>query len=192
MKPWIPLCVFGLALGAAAYGAQRGFADAVPAPVSFALQGVNGREVGNDSYLGRWSLVFFGYTRCPDFCPTALITAGGVLDDLGPDADQIRVTFITVDPERDTASVLAAYLESFDPRIAALTGSPEQVAAAAKAFKVFFRKRGEPGAAGYSIDHTAAFWLLGPDGRPAEVFGYDIAAAALAAGVRRHMSAPPL
>jgi protein SCO1/2 len=185
------LSVLGAALGVSAFSIQYTLAQSADAPASFALQDVNGGAMKTARDQGRWSLVFFGYTHCPDFCPTALVTASGALEALGADAGRVRVAFITLDPARDTPQILADYLQAFDPRIEGLTGSEDQIAAAAASFKVYFHKRDMPGG-DYGIDHTAAFWLVDPDGRPAEVYAYDIDPAALAEALRRHMRTPPV
>lgn len=184
----LALGLIGLALGGAGYKAQSGLSKAgADGMISFTLRDVQGAEVTAADYGGRWVLVFFGYTHCPDFCPTALAAAGGALGLLGSDAARVRAAFITLDPARDTPDVLGAYMESFGPGIDALTGTAEQVAAAAKAFKVFFVERPNPTGDGYGIDHTAAFWLLDPSGRPAEVYPYDIPAEVLASSLRKHI-----
>jgi protein SCO1/2 len=185
------LSVLGAALGVAAFSIEYGLAGRAAVPASFALQEVRGGAVKTARDHGRWSLVFFGYTHCPDFCPTALTTAGGALHALGPDAGRVRMVFVTLDPARDTPGIMVDYLQAFDPRIEGLTGNPEQIAAAAASFKVYFSKRELPGG-DYSIDHTAAFWLLDPEGHPAEVYAYDTAPEALAEALRGRLDTPPV
>jgi protein SCO1/2 len=106
---------------------------------SFAMIGQNSQVVTSADLAGRPYLVFFGYTHCPDFCPTALLDISAVLKELGPDK-KVAVLFVTVDPERDTRDVLKSYLENFDPRIIGLTGDNEKIAAIAKAFRVYAKK----------------------------------------------------
>ena len=109
----------------------------------FKLVGTDGQEVTEAAVKGKYSLFFFGFTFCPDACPTALNTFTLVLEKLGPDADKIQPVFVSIDPERDTPEVLKQYLSSFDPRIMGLTGTPEAVAEAAKKFRVYYAKQGE-------------------------------------------------
>lgn len=125
------------------------------------LDAGSGRQVTDRDFRGKWLLVFFGYTRCPDVCPTTLSDIAGALTTLGPLAEQIQPLFITVDPERDTQQVLADYTVAFDPRIVGLTGTPEQVAVAAKAYKAYYAKRviGDD----YFMDHTATVYVMRPD-----------------------------
>jgi protein SCO1/2 len=116
-------------------------------------------------YKGKVVVVFFGYTQCPDVCPTTMAEMAGVMQKLGPLADQVQVAFITLDPERDTQELLAAYAPAFDKRFVGLRGSPEQTARVAKEFKVFYAKvpGTEPGS--YTIDHTAGSYVFDRDGR---------------------------
>ncbi len=114
-------------------------------------------------FRGQLLLVFFGYTNCPDVCPTTLQTITTALDKLGPDAAKVTPIFITVDPDRDTPKVMKAYAANFTPRLIALSGSPEEIAAAAKAYRIYYKKVGE--GADYSMDHTALVYVMGPDGR---------------------------
>ena len=131
----------------------------------FTLTDHHGNAVTEASYPGKYLLVFFGYTYCPDVCPTELLVLGQTLDFLGEDAARIQALFISVDPERDTPAALAEYMPNFHPALIGLTGTPEQVAKAAKAYRVFFRK--SPKAAegeAYLVDHTSLVYLLDPEG----------------------------
>jgi protein SCO1 len=123
-----------------------------------------GRVVTQGALLGRPSLVFFGFTHCPDVCPTTLIDIASWQEALGNDADRLNVVLITVDPERDTPDILGDYVEAFDRNIIALTGDPSSVAEAAAAFRVTYRKVPDRGG-GYVVDHTSGVFLYGSDGR---------------------------
>jgi protein SCO1/2 len=120
-------------------------------------------------FRGKVVLVFFGFTNCPDACPTALAEMAQVVDRLGPDGARVQGIFITVDPERDTADVLSKYVPAFHPSFIGLRGSPEEIARTAKEFKVHYRaNRSERGADAkhYLVDHTAAIFVLDPRGKP--------------------------
>lgn len=142
----------------------------------FSLVDHTGQAVTDKDYRGAWRLVFFGYTHCPDVCPTTLSTVALILDELGEDAAKIQPMFITVDPARDTPEVLAQYVVLFHPRLVGLTGSEEQVAAAARAYRAYYAKAPLPGeeavSAGgdYAMDHTAYLYLMDPDGVYAKAF----------------------
>ncbi|MGU3540904.1 SCO family protein [Methylobacterium sp. A54F] len=128
----------------------------------FSLVDADGKPVTERDFAGATHLVFFGFTHCPDVCPTTLQQISDVLAALGPKAAGMRVAFITVDPERDDPKALKTYLSSFDPRITGLTGSPEQVAAAVKGYRAYSRK--VPGKDGdYTMEHTALVYVM--DGR---------------------------
>ncbi|MEI2415410.1 SCO family protein [Orrella sp. JC864] len=114
-------------------------------------------------YQGKVMVVFFGFTQCPDVCPTALAEMAQVMQQLGDDADRVQVALVTVDPERDTPQVLREYVTAFDPRFEGLTGTPEQVKQAAQSFKVYYAKSPRPDG-DYSMDHTAAIYLLDAKG----------------------------
>ena len=129
-------------------------------------------------------LVYFGYTFCPDVCPTALTEMGDALDILGEAGAPVTPVFITIDPERDRPSPLKEYLAFFHPRLVGLTGTPEQVAAAAKAYKVFFAKSAEDE---YLMDHTSKIYLMGPDGAYRAHFSHDDDAQVLAAKIREFL-----
>jgi len=118
----------------------------------------------NEDLLGTPYAVFFGFTNCPDVCPTTLFELTGLLADLGADADRIEILFITVDPDRDTVEPLGAYMSAFDQRITALRGTPDETDAAVKAFRGYYRKVPIEGGE-YTMDHTAGIILMGADGR---------------------------
>ena len=125
----------------------------------FTLTDQNGRTVTERDFAGATHLVFFGFTHCPDVCPTTLQQITDVLHALGPKADRLKVAFVSVDPERDTPEALKSYLASFDPRITGLTGSPEQVAAAVKAYRGYAKKvAGKDG--DYVMEHTAVVYVM--------------------------------
>lgn len=159
----------------------------------FMLEDVNGSVVDDGTLLGRVTIVFFGYTSCPDVCPTAMMTVSKVLDALGPDSDKVLPLFISLDPQRDTRKQLSAYAANFDPRIVPLRGPEPYVAAAAKSFDVTFR-RVDPDASNtedYAIDHTALFFLVGPDGRIAARLAFSTPPEAMATRLKDLISALP-
>jgi protein SCO1 len=131
----------------------------------FTLQTPDGTTVTDQTYRGKWLLVYFGYTFCPTTCPTTLMDIATVLDKLGDEAARIQPIFITVDPQRDTPEVMRQYTQSFDPRIIGLSGDQQQIAAVAQAYGVYYthRKIG-PGAEDYVIDHSSYIYLMGPLG----------------------------
>ena len=131
----------------------------------FRLTDQNGRTVTEQDFKGAPFLVFFGFTHCPDVCPTTLFEVSEILRTLGPDAARVRVAFITVDPERDSPAQLASYLKSFHPRLVGLTGTPAEIEAVTKAYRVYVKKVADPkSGAGYTFDHSAIIYLMGPDG----------------------------
>lgn len=131
----------------------------------FALTDQSGRRVTEKDFLGKVMVVFFGFTNCPDICPSGLQVLSTALDKLGPKADLITPVFITFDAKRDTPEKLALYLKSFHPKIVGLTGSEEDVAAAAKTFKVYYQKTpDEKNPDDYSYDHASLFYVMGKDG----------------------------
>jgi protein SCO1/2 len=132
----------------------------------FNLVDVNGRPVDQSVLKGKWSLVFFGYTFCPDYCPTTLTMLGRTMDQLGPEkAARAQVVFISVDPDRDTPSQLKTYLSSpvFPRNAIGLTGTPAQIATVAKEYYAIYQKDGT--GPNYTVDHTTVIYLMNPDGR---------------------------
>ena len=140
--------------------AQEMGAAAIGGP--FKLTDQNGKPRSDADFRGEYTLGFFGFTNCPDVCPTTLQTLTDAMADLGPKAEKVTPVFITVDPERDTAKALKDYAANFTPRLVMLTGSPADIAAVAKEYRVYYAKAGE--GPNYAMDHTALIYLMGPDG----------------------------
>ena len=155
----------------------------------FTLIGHDGKPVTDQAFRGKYMLVSFGFTHCPDICPAELQVMSAALDELGPKANEIIPIFITLDPERDTPQAVTDYVRNFGQRFVGLTGSPEQVAAAAKAYRVTYSKFQEEGAKpdDYTIDHVALVYLMGKDGEYLANFAYDTPAAKMAEALRRYL-----
>jgi len=154
----------------------------------FALVDQNGKQVTDQDFRGRDMLVFFGFTHCPDICPAELQVMAQALDQLGDKAKKVVPIFISVDPERDTPQAMKAYVESFGSNFVGLTGSPEAVAAAAKAYRVSYSKienKASPG--DYSVDHSALAYLMGPDGKYLTHFAYGMTPKEMAEKLERFL-----
>ena len=155
----------------------------------FTLVAPDGATVTERTYSGKWLLVYFGYTFCPNTCPTALLDMATALQKLGPDADKIQVLFITVDPRRDTRAVMEKYTQSFDPRIVGLTGTAEQIAAVAKAYGAYYAPhRTGAGPDDYVMDHSTFIYLMDPHDKFMRGFAADASADDIADGVRKVMA----
>lgn len=155
----------------------------------FTLTDQNGRRVGDTDFAGRYRLIYFGYTFCPDVCPVDLQLIGGAmrrLDTSDPAlAAKVQPIFISVDPARDTPKVLKAYVAAFYPRLIGLTGSPREIAAVAKRYGVYYTKEApEKGASGYMVDHSRAAILFGPKGEPIAIMPHDQGPEGIAAELR--------
>jgi protein SCO1/2 len=162
-----------VAVGAGAIVMQQGSSFSHPRRVGgpFTLADLDGKPVTRDDLKGKPTALFFGFTRCPEVCPTTLATLSGVLEKMGKDGDRLNVVFVTLDPTRDTPDVLRDYLTSFDPRIRALTGSPEEIARVADLFHVHTRRiAGKDG--DYTLEHTAAVELFDRTGKVVGEIGY--------------------
>ena len=165
-----------------------------PAPIAmtsavggpFQLVDQNAKPITDQDLKGRPFLVFFGFTHCPDVCPTTLFEVSEIFRALGPEAKDVRALFITVDPERDTPAVLKDYLSSFDPRIIGVTGDGTAVAAAEKAYRVYAKKVPTDGGS-YTMDHTAIVYLMNKDGRFVAPFNMRRKPAEAAAELRRYL-----
>lgn len=141
---------------------------------AFELVDHNGNTVTEKAYAGKLMLVYFGFTNCPDICPTGLQTIAIALDQLGAAADGVTPVLITVDPERDTPPVMKEYVQAFHERLVGLTGTPEQVAAAARAYRVYYQKVAlKDSALGYSVDHSGFIYLMDGQGRYLSHFRHD-------------------
>jgi protein SCO1/2 len=159
-------------------------ASAIGGP--FKLIDQNGKTITETDFKGRPLLVFFGYTHCPDICPTTLFEMSEVLHALGKDADRVSALFITVDPERDTAPVMKDYLSSFDPHLRGATGDQKAIDAVEKDYRVYAKK--VPTKNGdYSMDHTALVYLMDKEGRFVAPFKLDRKPEAAAADLRRYL-----
>jgi len=153
-------------------GSQRSAAEIMdilmwgrePVGGPFSLIDQSGKIRTNEDFRGKLMLIYFGFTYCPDICPTDLQNIGLALDQLGPDGDKVQPLFITLDPERDTADHLKEYLSLFHPRIIGLTGDAAAIGAAADAFKVYYARVSNKQGDDYTIDHTAFIYLMGVDG----------------------------
>ncbi len=152
----------------------------------YLLVGPDGQAVTNEDFRGRFQLIAFGYTYCPDICPTTLVEMASVLGLLGEQAGRLQPIFISLDPDRDTVQVLRTYTAFFDPRIIGLTGSPELVKRAARNFKVRYAKVINPEARAntYALDHSAGMYLLDPDGQLIKKFAYGTEVSSMAAEIR--------
>jgi protein SCO1/2 len=150
----------------------------------FQLPDTEGRLRTMADFRGKVAVVFFGYTQCPDVCPTTLAEIAQAKKLLGADGDKVQGVFITVDPERDTPQVLKAYMANFDPNFVALRGSPEQVAAVAKDFKIFYKKVEGKTPGSYTMDHSAASYVYDPQGRLRLYTRYGSGAQALADDIK--------
>jgi protein SCO1/2 len=153
---------------------------------AFALSDQNGVIRRDADFRGRFMLVFFGFTYCPDVCPTTMIVLKEALEKIGGKADRVVPIFISVDPERDTPAVLKPYLAAFGPRFVGLTGSLADVTAAARAYRVYFRKKPQPGGA-YSVDHSSIIYLMGPDGKYVTHYTLEQGPDAIAADLARRL-----
>jgi len=172
-------------------GSRLSGSGGMPAALSdiggpFRLVDQNGRPRTDKDFRGRYVLVYFGYTYCPDVCPTTLETVADALAKLGPRADRIVPVFITVDPERDSPAVLKKYLGEFGNRFVGLTGSLADITKVAHAYRVYFAKHPMPGG-GYSVDHSSTLYLLGPDGKLVTFYDTSTNSAALAADLQARL-----
>ena len=154
-----------------------------------ALPDQNGQVRTLADFKGKLAVIFFGYTQCPDVCPTTMAELAQVKKALGKDGERVQGVFITIDPERDTPELLKAYMASFDPSFIALRGTPEQTAATAKDFKVFYAKVPGKGEGSYTMDHTAGSYIFDTTGRLRLFTRYGSGAEALTADLKALLAA---
>ncbi len=152
----------------------------------FSLTDEKGEPVTDQTYKGSYRLIYFGYTFCPDACPTELQVMAEAMDDLHDDAARVQPIFITIDPERDTVKQLAGYVPMFYPRLAGLTGTPAEIAQVAKEYKVFYSKADQPSGA-YLMNHSSFVYLMDPDGKFLTVFPSDMDSEKMASEIRKAM-----
>lgn len=173
---WTVALVAVLVAGCTA-GAPHEFAGAAmddPQPVpDFTLTGSDGSPVSLSDFRGQYVYLYFGYTFCPDMCPTTLAKLSQVRSELGDEASQMRVVMVSVDPERDTPEALGDYVTRFDPTFIGLTGSKADIDAAGQAFGLYYERHEGSAATGYLVDHTARTFLIGPDGRALVAYPHD-------------------
>lgn len=152
----------------------------------FALIDQHSKPVTDRDFHGKYMLVFFGFTYCPDVCPTTLAVITAALDKLGAKADRVAPLFITIDPERDTPEELRNYLDAFGSRFYGLTGSPEAVAEAAKAYRVYYKKRPMEGGT-YTMDHTSIIYLMDAEGKFVTNYSLEQGPDAIAADMEKRI-----
>ncbi len=170
--PRLPYVAMGLLLatlflGAGAFMWLSGGGGNNPAGIGgpFTLEDGAGNPVTDRDFRGKYMLVYFGYTFCPDVCPTTLQAVADAMDKLGPDAAKVRPVFITVDPKRDTPAVVKKYAAAFGPNITGLTGTPDEIERVAKEYRVYYAEhRTGPGPNDYSMDHSSVIYLMDPQG----------------------------
>ena len=190
---WALVGIAVLALGwlllGSDYRADSARSEADPAFVAeFELTDHQGMVRTEDDFAGRWMLIFFGFTNCPDVCPTTLSEVAAVMEGLGDDAAKVQPIFITIDPERDTPTALADYVPLFDAGIIGLTGTPEQIAQTSETFPIFFERIEEASAPdGYTMGHTSHLFLFDPDTGFAESWPYGTPAEEILADLRERI-----
>ena len=176
-KPKAGLAFHGVDISGATYARQ------------LRLKDFDGRMRDLAEFKGKVVFVFFGFTQCPDVCPTTMIELAELRRRLGPHGDKVQGVFVSVDPERDTPEVLKAYLQGIDPRFVGLTGSPQEIEAVSREFKVFYQKVATP-SGGYTIDHTAGSYVFDQKGQIRLFARYGLPLDQLTADVRRLLSLP--
>lgn len=185
----LTLGVGGLAVTLAvggAFGLRRRAGAPAPSAIGgpFSLTDQNGRTVTQEDLLGKPTAIYFGFTYCPEVCPTTLANLTAWMGRLGPEADRLNVVFVTIDPERDTPAKLKAYLTAFDPRIRGFTGDPAAIARIAAEYRVYYRKV-PLGGGDYTMDHSSAIYLMDARGRFVEPIAYGQANDQALASLRR-------
>jgi cytochrome oxidase Cu insertion factor (SCO1/SenC/PrrC family) len=186
-----PLAAAAMGRISSLFGFQAKGVGAVPLGVQvggpFHLVDQHGTAVTDADYRGRWMLVYFGYTFCPDVCPTELQTMATAVAKLGPDAAKVAPLFITVDPERDTPEVLARYLKLFGEGLIGLTGTPAEIADVARQYRVYYA-RVTPDHSPYVMDHSSFVYLMDPKGRLAALFDQGTSPDKMASGIEERLS----
>ena len=156
----------------------------------FTLTDDTGATVTQDALAGKPSVMYFGYTFCPDVCPTTLLDMTRWIQKLGPDAGKLNYVFVSVDPERDTAQLMHAYLSSFDSHIRGFTGTPEEIAKIAREYRVYYKKVPTDDG-GYVMDHSAIIYLMGADSKFVSIIAYQEADASALTKLRNLLTSAP-
>ena len=174
-------------IGAGVFWLTQGGGPTVGGP--FSLVDGQGKTVTDRDFRGRFMLVYFGYTFCPDVCPTTLNQVAEAMDRLGPKADRVQPLFITGDPKRDTPPVVQPFVAAFSPRLIGLTGTPEEIAKVAREYRVYYAARPAEGSPGeYTVDHSSILYLMDPGGAFVAPIRADESGAEIAADIARHLS----
>jgi protein SCO1 len=170
-------------------GVRPGVATSGTGPIGgpFTLVATHGATVSDQTYRGKWEIIYFGYTFCPDACPVALSKLSLALEKLGSDADKVQAIFITVDPQRDTQQVLAEYLKSFDSRVAGLTGPQAEIEKVIKEYRVYAAPQKTGGNNDYLVDHSSYFYLFDPQGTFRNVLDPSLSGEQLAERLRKEI-----
>jgi protein SCO1 len=176
----VPRLVLALALCLALAGAAKA-EEALPFGGPFTLTGAGGERIGSKSFPGKLKLILFGFTHCPDICPTSLASIADAMQKLGTKAERVQTLFITVDPARDTAETLARYVEAFDSRFIGLSGTEAEIASVARAFRLHRLKvKTGADADGYTVDHGTLIYLVNPAGETVSIIPYGADGARIA------------
>ena len=182
------LAVLLIGAGAFMWFGGNGGGGALGIGGPFTLQDGNGKPVTDRDFRGKYMLVYFGYTFCPDVCPTTLSAMADAMDKLGTAANRVQPLFITVDPKRDTPSVVKQYAAAFGPRVQGLTGSAEEIARVTKEYRVYYAEhRTGPGPNDYSMDHSSVLYLMSPNGAFLAPVRADQSADEMAASLQKLM-----
>ena len=171
----------------AAVGGRMAEAGAVTIGGPFALTDQHGERRTEKDFEGQFKLIYFGFTHCPDVCPTELQAMTAALESLGSAAERVTPIFITIDPERDTVEQMRAYAAHFHPRLVALTGTEAEIAAVAKAYRIYYARVEDESASDYMMDHSSIIYLMGPDGRFLTHFGGGTPPEQMAEGMERYL-----
>jgi protein SCO1 len=171
--------------GSDAPGASGEASDAIGGP--FTLVDQDGRTVTDRDFRGRWLLVYFGFTYCPDVCPTSLARNGDAVTLFGEKGKRVLPVLITVDPARDTPEKLKGYVPSFHPQMVGLTGTPEQIAAVAREYRVYYAEAQQDEGGDYLVDHSSITYLVGPDGRFVRFFRHEASAQEVADDLNKRL-----
>ncbi len=189
----LPFAIAGLLLAGVMFGAAGilWFGNTARAAIGgpFTLEDGNGQTVTNRTFHGKYMLVYFGYTYCPDVCPTTLNDVTTAMSRLGAEAKKVQPVFITVDPQRDTPAVIKQYTAAFTPRLIGLTGTAQEIAQVAKEYHVYYAKHVTgPGPNDYTMDHSSILYLMGPDGHFIAPIDADESGSSMATSIEKMIS----